>query len=228
MIKLARFMGILLILLVIGLAIFIGIQRVLLVIGLTILIGILFLLLVLRLGLIVVQYDAAGFCVKVRIGPVRIRIYPRPTKDEPEEADNDKLDERESKKGGAVDELKETLSMRGSIFAQLKQRLVIEELTLHYTASTDDAAKTALAYGGAHVAVSTLLPIIRQNFKVKRQDVQIHANFDGVGDTVFLRVRLRISVWGVIKLGMFIIKEQRQKSQIQKGAIEHGKQASNQ
>ncbi|MCL2842392.1 MAG: DUF2953 domain-containing protein [Oscillospiraceae bacterium] len=177
------------------------------------LLAILLLLAPVRIGA-VGQYSKAGLQAWSKVGPVRIRVFPRPPSEKPKKEPKDKPEEEpedkdKSEEGGTVEQLKAVLSEIGPILGQVRRRLVFSEIILHYTASAEDAAVTALAYGGAHVAVNHILSMIRHGFQVKRQDVQIHANFNGEGDTVFLRVGLRISVWGAICLGIFVFRRLR-------------------
>jgi len=193
--------------------------------------GGLFLLILLILSLrirLVAQYDRDGPTVNVRVGPVRMTVYPRPEKGPEDEKKKKpkKKPEEPPEKGGAVDKLRAGLSIIGPIFGQVKRRLTISEITLHYTVSTDDAAQTALVYGGAHTAVGQILPMIRHHFRVKKQDVRICADFSGEGDRVFLRVKFIISVWGAMRLGIFTLKKLRESGLIAKGE-RHG-QASHQ
>ena len=186
------------------------------------------LILVMRIQ-VAAQYDRAGPQVWAGLGPVRIKVYPRPEQKPEKKKDKPpKVPKEEAHpKGGALDKLKAGLSIIGPIMEQVKQRLTIAELTLHYTIATDDAAKTALLYGGAHMAVSQILPMVRYHFRVKRQDIQIKATFDSVEDHVFLRAKIAISVWGALRLGLFTLKKLRESGLIQKGATKHG-QASHQ
>ncbi|MCL2562744.1 MAG: DUF2953 domain-containing protein [Oscillospiraceae bacterium] len=188
---------------------------------LAIILAVIFLILALRIRL-VVRYDHAGAAIRVWAGPVRIQVYPRPDKgpeDRKKQADKPKKEPKEPhEKGGMAEKLKAGLFVIGPIFGQVRRRLVISEITLHYTACTDDAAKTAMVYGGASAAVSQMLPLIRHHFRVKKQDVKIRADFSGGGDTVFVRVKLSVSVWGAVRLGIFTLKKLREAGLIQKGA----------
>jgi len=175
------------------------------------------------------QYDQSGVLVRGGVGPLRIKVYQsgekekkkaRKKKDKPKEAEP-----HEKEKGGTMRKLRAGLSIIEPVWTQVRRRLVISEISLCYTASMSDAAMTALAYGGAHMAVSQIMPVIRQQFQVKREDVQIRACFAEVEDVVFLRVKVSISVWGALCLGLFVLKKAREsgllekKPVIQKGAV---------
>ena len=173
------------------------------------------------------QYSQTGLLLRAGLGPVRITIHPRPKKEgaEPKKRvkkEKPKKAEAPEEKGGSIDKLKAGLSIAEPIVSQIKRRLVISEIIIRYTISTPDAAMTALAYGGAHMAISALLPMIRYHFRVKKQDIQIGASFDGGDDRILLRVKLSISVWGAIRLGLFAFKKVRQSGLLKKSPIQKG------
>jgi hypothetical protein len=190
---------------------------------LAIILALILLLLATRIS-VTAQYDQAGVRVIAGFGLLRMKVYPRAEKEEKKKKEKKPKADKPKEKGGTVDKLKAGLSIIGPIFGQVKRRLVISELTLHYTVSMPDAAMTALAYGGAHMAADAILPMVRHNFKVKKQDIQIYASFEEVSDAVFLRAKISISVWGALCLGLFTLKKVKEsgliekKTPIQKGA----------
>lgn len=159
------------------------------------------------------QYSKAGLAAWAKVGPVRVRVWPRPQREKPKKERERQPEEPEPEdeitEGGTIDKLKAVLAEVGPILGQVRRRLVFSEITLHYTASAEDAATTALAYGGANMAANNIVSMLRHGFQVKRQDIQIHANFNGDGDTVFLRAGLRISVWGAACLGIVTFRRLR-------------------
>ena len=196
------------------------------VVFLWVLVGII-LFLMIRLS-VMVQYGERGLLLRAWFGPLGVTIYPR-VKKKPKKEKEEKKEKKEEEevkavpKGGSVAMLRAGLSMVGPMLERVKRRLVIRELCLHYTAATDDAAMTAFAYGGAHAAVSAILPRLRYHFRVKKEDIRISVNFESQEDEIFVRLKLSISIWSVICLGLFsllqlkrsgllaILKEQRKK-----------------
>ena len=178
---------------------------------------------------VAVRYDQKGFLVRAGFGPVRMTVFPQVKDKEkkPKKRDKPKKEKAPREMGGTVDMLKRGLSILGPILSRLKRRLVISELRLHYTISTNDAATTALAYGGAHIVVGQILSLLQYHFRVKKQDAQIDAGFDAAEDRALLRVKLSISVWGALCLGLFALKEARRvglimrKDPIKEGVIQH-------
>ena len=180
-------------------------------IALLCILGAIVLLLITRLSFMA-QYGEEGVLLRARIGPFGLTVYPRPEKKPKKKKEKKKKEKEEtepkvSQKGGSVAMFKAGLSMVGPILERVRRRLVIREITLHYTAAMEDAAMTALAYGGAHAAVSKILPRLRHHFRVKKQDVRILADFESEEDLIFLRIRLSITVWGVLCLGLFSLRE---------------------
>ena len=190
-----------------------------------------FLIFMIRISLITI-YEDTGVKATVKVGFVSIRLYPRPEKDEkkPKKEKAEKAEEEiKQKKGGTIQKLKAGLKIIKPIFQQVRRRLVISKLVLHYTAASDDAAKTAFAYGGAHMAVNQILPMLHGMFKVKKQDIQIKGDFDSTEDHIYLEARIRITVWSAMRLGLFTLKKLREVGIITKkeGAKHERKETSN-
>ena len=169
------------------------------------------LLLAIRIS-VMAQYGQEGPLLRAWFGPFRMTLYPRPEKGpkkkkEKKEKKEKEVEEPEAvEKGGSVELFQAGLSMVGPILGQVKRRLVFRELTLHYTAASEDAAMTAFAYGGAHAAVSAIVPRLRYHFRVKKQDIQIFADFESQEDTIFVRVRLSISIFGLICISLVSLR----------------------
>ena len=190
-----------------------------------------FLILMIRISLIAI-YDDSGVKASAKVAFVKINLYPRPKKDEkkPKKEKEKKPEEEQKKeKGGTIQKLKAGLKIIGPIFQQVRRRLVISKLVLHYTAATGDAAKTAFAYGGAHMAVNQILPMLHGTFKVKKQDIQIKGDFDRTEDHIYLEARIRITVWSAMCLGLFTLKKLKEVGIITKkeGAEHERKETSN-
>ena len=158
---------------------------------------------------LVVIYHKPGVKAFGKIAFVPIALYPRPTKEKAKKKPKKEKPEAEKTKGGTVEKLKGGLQVINPIFTQIRRRLIISKLVLYYTAATGDAAKTAFAYAGAHMAVNQIMPMLHGNFKVKKEDIQIKGDFEETQDKIYLEARIRISIWGLIRLGLFTFKELR-------------------
>ena len=78
---------------------------------------------------------------------------------------------------------------------RLLKKIRFRDIYIDYVVGSDDAAKTALKYGGICAAVYTLLEWMKTYFSVKIGEVNIEADFSAEKDDIFVfgRVKLRIS-----------------------------------
>jgi len=173
------------------------------------------LILALPIGLLV-RYDADGARAWAKVGFVRVSLYPAKEKSEKskEKATRKKREKARKKeqkkaekpktKGGGFRKFRAGLSLVRPIFRQVKGRLTIRTLTLHYTAGSSDAAKAAIRYGAASAAVGTLMPWFNRHFRIKKQDVQVNVDFTGSEeDVIFFHAHLSITFWGALRIGIF-------------------------
>ncbi len=93
---------------------------------------------------------------------------------------------------------------------RLFKKIRFRDIYLDYVAGSDDAAKTALKYGGVCSAVYSLLEWLTTYFSVKVGEINIEADFGAEKDDLFFfgRVKLRIStaLACVIWLGVRMLK----------------------
>ena len=176
---------------------------------------ILFLLLLPLRASVMAQYGHTGFLLRAGLGPMKVTLFPGAEKGSKKEKKPKKKKEPEdtsAEQGGPAERLKaafssieakSVFSIIGPILRQVKRRLVIRELTLHYTVALEDAAMTAYVYGAAHAALHNILPRLRYHFRVKQEDIQVHASFQETADLVFVRAQLDITVWSALCLGIF-------------------------
>ena len=78
---------------------------------------------------------------------------------------------------------------------RLFKKIRFRDIYMDYVVGSDDAAKTALKYGGICAAVYALLEWMKTYFSVKIGEVNIEADFSAEKDDIFVfgRVKLRIS-----------------------------------
>ena len=78
---------------------------------------------------------------------------------------------------------------------RLLKKIRFRDIYIDYVVGSDDAAKTALKYGGICAAVYALLEWMKTYFSVKIGEVNIEADFGAEKDDIFVfgRVKLRIS-----------------------------------
>ncbi len=93
---------------------------------------------------------------------------------------------------------------------RLFKKIRFRDIYIDYVVGSDDAAKTALKYGGICAAVYSLLEWMKTYFSVKIGEVNIEADFGAEKDDIFVfgRVKLRIStaLVCIIWLGVRMLK----------------------
>jgi len=164
---------------------------------------------------VMAQYDQGGPAAAAWVGLFRVFRFPgpkkvkKPKKKKPKKEKAQPEVQQEPEEAGPKGQtkalIKEGLALTRSVLGQVRRRLVIREFTFHYTIASGDAAKTALTYGRMHGLVGTLLSFLRTTFRVKKQDVRINADFEREKSQVLFRIRLSISIWGLLCLGLYTL-----------------------
>lgn len=81
---------------------------------------------------------------------------------------------------GVVQLIRNAANSLGKLMTSLKKHIVIRELYLWMTVSSDDAAQTAIDYGNLCQTVFPSLSFICSNLTVKKYDVEIEPDFIGI------------------------------------------------
>lgn len=152
-----------------------------------------------------VRYDHAGLRASAGIGFLRVSVYPR------KRQKRERPPKDSKPKGNSIKQFKAGLSLIRPIFSKLRKRLIVRRLCLHYTAATEDAAQTALTYGAAMAIVNSFLSIVRYNFRIKAQDIQIQADFESAEDSIFVHVILSLNLLNTLRLLLVAAKTMNEK-----------------
>lgn len=186
-----------------------------------IIIGVLTLLAFLRIG-VVAEYGApenaattetaalAGFVVDAFLGPVRLRLYPvikkkKQKKRKHKETQKNKPGEEVTKAGRFV-ELKKQLPAVNTLLGRLKRKLLIKELTVYFMAAGEDPAAAALWFGGANIGYGLLVPLLENNFRVKKRDLRTSVSFEHSEPYIYVCARLSLAVWEAVYVAFALVK----------------------
>lgn len=151
----------------------------------------LFLLSLIRIGG-EAECSAHGALVRVRLGALRIQVYPvrRPNgkKKAPKKRKKQEKVEGEPKpeQGAPLELVRRFLPLVGEAAGALKRRIRIDRLFLDVVAGGQDAAAAALAFGRINGAVGMIWPVFEQNFDVRDHRIRTAVNFQSGRLTVFL------------------------------------------
>lgn len=151
------------------------------------------------------EYSADGLFVRVRVGPISVRVFPLKKKREKKEkkpaekkkksapstqsGEGEKAQEPEKpQKGGTLDLVKAGLPLVGEAAGELKERIRIDLLRMDLLFGGTDAAQTAILFGMSNALIAPLLAVFQQNFEVKEHRVRTAVDFNEKTITLYLRV----------------------------------------
>ena len=148
----------------------------------------LFLLGQLRVGA-AVSYSEDGLFLRVKAGPLRIRILPPKERKKPKKEKPPKPAKKHPAQEGAQArqkrKIKDTLSLAlrfvpllAEAAGRFRRKVRIDRLVLHVIWGADDPASAAMGYGAGNAAMGMLWPLIEHNFKVKDYDLRVDVDFE--------------------------------------------------
>jgi len=174
-----------------------------------IVIAVLIVIALLRFG-VSVEYSKQGVLIEVLAGPFRVKVYPLKEKPEDEEKKRRKeakkraKEERKKAKAkdkppfklpGGLSSLLDMVSPLVEMLSRVKRRILIKKLMLHLTVAGDDAAKTAVMYGGVNAALGELAPLLDNNFRVKKRDFRVDVDFLETEQKIYVNAAISLAVW---------------------------------
>jgi len=153
---------------------------------------VLLLLALLRVG-VVLEYTENGLESWIKIGFLKLRI----NKDKKKK--KKKKEKKESSfKPGSLKDFLDMLKAIKNTLGRLKRKLLIKILILHYTSASDDPAKTALQFGAANAVFGIAVPLLEQNFRIKKRDLTASADFDSKEPGIYAKIIISIAVWELL------------------------------
>ena len=164
-----------------------------------IIISILILIALLRFG-VIVEYDEAGVKLWVKAGFLKLRILDKDKKDKPKKKKKKKKKKEKKpkeKKPGGFRRFLDLLKAAMKALGRLKRRLLIKQLTLHFTSAGDDPSKTAIQYGAVNAVFGAIVPVIDRQFRIRRRDLRAYVDFTISAPVIYAKVTISIAVWEV-------------------------------
>lgn len=183
--------------------------------------GVVTLLAILPLG-VRVCYDSAGPLVKVLLGPVEIKVYPRPKKTEkpkketkkqpeaapaPEEAHLPKPPQPpapktppKKEKGGSLKDFLPFVKLGLDFLVDFRRKLRVKQLYLRLILAGEDPCDLAVNYGKTWTAVGSLIPALERWFVIKNRDVEVACDFTASETLVVARLEITITLGRLLSL----------------------------
>lgn len=161
-----------------------------------------------RLGALA-EYSAAGLRLKLKVGPLRLMLYPRKPKRPRRKAG--KSSRREKKReerpqpelgGGPLALVKRFLPLIAEAAGRFRRKLRIDVFQLEVTAAAPDPAAAALCFGGANAFIGMIWPLVEQNFNVKERRLRTRVDFDAERPSVYLYAAATLTAGQALALGL--------------------------
>lgn len=100
--------------------------------------------------------------------------------------------ETQPKKGGKIAQVKKYLPLIGEAAGELRHKIVIDSLELRLTAAAQDAMSAAMAFGYSNMALGMFLPILEQNFTVKKKSICTDVDFSAQAPTIYVNAAVSL------------------------------------
>ena len=183
--------------------------------------GVVTLLAILPLG-VRVCYDSAGPLVKVVLGPVKIKVYPRPKKTEKSQKETKKQPEAapapeeahlpkppqppapktspKKEKGGSLKDFLPFVKLGLDFLGDFRRKLRVKQLYLRLILAGEDPCDLAVNYGKTWTAVGSLIPALERWFVIKNRDVEVACDFTASETLVVARLEITITLGRLLSL----------------------------
>lgn len=165
-----------------------------------------------------VEYSRSGVLIRLRAGPLRIRVYPpRPKKADGQEKpkrvkkkSKPEEEQPEPKPGGQLGPLKAALPVVADAAGQLRRKVRVDRLLLDVTAAASDPAAAALAFGGVNAAIGMIWPLLENNFNIGDRRIRTRVDFNLTEPEIYLygsfSLRLGQAAALALRLGIRFLK----------------------
>jgi len=166
--------------------------------ALAITISVILIIALLRFG-VIAEYSDAGFRLWAKAGFIIFELL----KDEKEKKPKKKKDKPKKERNlkemmpGSLSEFMDMLKTVLKTLGRLKRRLLIKQLTVYYTSAGEDPSATALKFGASNAVFGTIVPQIRNNFRVKKLDLKTWFDFYSQEQKIYAKIIISLAVWEV-------------------------------
>lgn len=177
----------------------------------------LFLIGLIRAG-VEAEYSQDGFSLRLHGGPFRFVIFPR-KKADTQKAPREKKKKQKKKSepegeqdkppkkiGGTIDLVLQALPVLKDFLSRFFHKLLIKDLTVYFGSGGEDPYKAAMNFGYVSAAAGMILPVLENNFRVKKRDIRTNISFDADKPYIYLHVWLSIALWEVLYAAWVFVK----------------------
>ena len=157
------------------------------------------LLIVCILGLLPIgirlSYDVHGAMVWLKLGFIKIKLYPQTKKEQAVKPDTKRSKKSKTKtKGGSLTEFLPIVRIIFDFLSDFRKRLWVQNLYLRLTLAESDPCDLAIHYGEAWGALGNLMPLLEQYVRIKNRDLRIDCDFTAEKNRVVAKADILISL----------------------------------
>ena len=173
--------------------------------------GVLFLLAVLPVG-ISALYNEDGPLVNLRIGPIKILLFPGKKKEETEKKDKKEKNkpkkeskgsskkEKKTKKGGSIQEFLPLVEKVLDFLNAFRRKLRVNHLEMKLILAGSDPSDLAENYGKAWTILGNMMPLLENAFVIKKRNLEVECDFLADSTLIVARLDITITVGRVLSL----------------------------
>jgi len=173
-----------------------------------IILAIIILFALLRFG-VSAEYSEEGLTAKASVGPVSFRLFPR--KEKPDKKERKPRKEKKDRKKptikppGGIRGFLDIIDAVKTAMSRCRRRILIKRLIIRYVAAGDDAYKTAMSYGAANAAIGAVVPILENNFRIRRRDITASADFLAAKPGIYANAAFSLALWESAYIGFAVL-----------------------
>lgn len=157
------------------------------------------------------HYDAAGPELRVIVGLLRLRVYPRPKKERKKKpkkqpkkaaAPREQPKQEPQKSGGSLTDFLPLAKKVLELMTDFRKALRVNVLELRLTMAGGAPDQLAVNYGRAWAAIGGLDGTLEELFTIRRKILDVQCDFCGSTTTVYGHLELTITVGRLLHLGI--------------------------
>ena len=169
-------------------------------------------------------YDEGGFTADLIVGPVKIKLFPKPKNEKPKKDKPKKkgiksgktssgggTKKNDSKNGGPITDFLPLLKTALDLLNDFRRKLRINRMEAKVILAGGDPCDLAVNYGKAWTAVGNIMPHLERFLVIKKRDIQIECNFVDAKTTIYVCLDLTITlgrlIWLLVRYGVRALKE---------------------
>lgn len=160
------------------------------------------------LNLLPVGVDAAytdeTFSLVARVGPLRLRLLPKPPDAKPKKKPPKPKKEKPKKKSASPD-IRTILALAKlglQALNRFRQRLRVQLLRLVFVSGAPDPYDTALAFGYVNAALGALTPLAERALRIDERDIQTGVDFQAERPRIDARIVCTIRIGQIVVIAL--------------------------